>query len=183
MGQAKQDQVGRGHSARPNRARLRKIRLFAMDVDGVLTDGGMYLGESGEELKKFHARDGMGIKLLQAAGLITSIVTMEKTKLVARRGAKLGIPEVHQGVRNKLGVLQDLAGRYGLTMDEVAFIGDDVNDLAALQGVGFSATPADGVAGLRKVVRYVCQSKGGEGAVREVVDLILAAQSSPPRVR
>ncbi len=183
MGQAKQHQVGRGRSARPNRARLRKIRLFAMDVDGVLTDGGMYLGESGEELKKFHARDGMGIKLLQAAGLITSIVTMEKTKLVARRGANLGIPEVHQGVRNKLGVLQDLAGRYGLTMDEVAFIGDDVNDLAALQGVGFSATPADGVAGLRKVVRYVCQSKGGEGAVREVVDLILAAQSSPPRVR
>ncbi len=141
------------------------------------------MGESGEELKKFHARDGMGIKLLQAAGLVTSIITMERTKLVARRGGKLGIPEIHQGVRNKLVVLQDLAVRYGLTLDEVAYIGDDVNDLEALQSVGFSATPSDGVAGLQKVVRYVCQSKGGEGAVREVVDLILAAQSSPPRVR
>lgn len=163
--------------------RLRKIRLFAMDVDGVLTDGGMYLGESGEEFKKFHARDGMGIKLLQAAGLIVGIVTMEKTKLVKRRCAKLGILEVHQGVKNKLGVLEDLAKRYGLRMDEVAFIGDDVNDLAALQRVGVSATPADGVASVRKVVRYVCRAKGGEGSVREFADLILTSQLSLPRTR
>src|SRR5574342_1131437 len=99
-------------------AALKHIRLFATDVDGVLTDAGMYYSESGEELKKFNTRDGMGIKLLQRAGLITAIVTQERTKLVARRGEKLTIPEVHQGVMNKLELIRDMAGRHGLSMDE-----------------------------------------------------------------
>ncbi len=159
-----------------SRAILKKIRLFATDVDGVLTDAGMYYSESGEELKKFNTRDGMGIKLMQRAGLITAIVTQERTKLVARRGEKLTIPEVHQGVMNKLELIRDMAGRHGLSMEEVAYIGDDVNDLEALKAVGFSASPADAMPQVAAVVDYVCSKKGGEGAVREMIELILQAQ-------
>ncbi|MCP9473242.1 MAG: HAD hydrolase family protein [Nitrospira sp.] len=160
----------------PAKIRLRRIRLFATDVDGVLTDAGMYYSESGDEWKKFNTRDGMGIKLLQKAGLITAIVTQERTRLVARRAEKLAIPEVHQGIMDKLSVIQGMASRYGLTLDQVAYIGDDVNDLEALKAVGFSASPADGMPQVLKAVDYVCRKKGGEGAVREVVEMILAAQ-------
>jgi 3-deoxy-D-manno-octulosonate 8-phosphate phosphatase (KDO 8-P phosphatase) len=157
-------------------SRLKRIRLFATDVDGVLTDAGMYYSESGEELKKFNTRDGMGIKLLQRAGLITAIVTQERTKLVARRGEKLMIPEVHQGVMDKLLLVRDMAERHGLSMDQVAYIGDDINDLATLKAVGFSASPADGLPQVVAAVDYVCTKKGGEGAVREMIEMILQAQ-------
>lgn len=157
-------------------SRLKNIRLFATDVDGVLTDAGMYYSESGEELKKFNTRDGMGIKLLQRAGLITALVTQERTKLVARRGEKLMIPEVHQGVMDKLSLVRDMAGRHGLSLDQVAYMGDDINDLTTLKAVGFSATPADGLPQVLAAVDYVCTKKGGEGAVREIVEMILQAQ-------
>src|SRR6188508_2450906 len=124
---------------------LKRIRLFASDVDGVLTDAGMYYSESGEELKKFNTRDGMGIKLLQRAGIITAIVTQERTKLVARRAEKLAIPELHQGVMDKLSLVREMAARHGLTLSQVAYIGDDINDLETLKAVGFSASPADGL--------------------------------------
>ena len=155
---------------------LKRIRLFATDVDGVLTDAGMYYSESGDEFKKFNTRDGMGIKLLQRAGLITALVTQEATKLVARRGEKLAIPEVHQGVMDKLPVLREMAARHGVTLAEVAYVGDDINDMGSLQAVGFSAAPADALPAVRKAVTYVCRAKGGEGAVREVAEMILEAQ-------
>ena len=155
---------------------LAGIRLFATDVDGVLTDAGMYYSENGDEWKKFNTHDGMGIKLLQQAGLVTALITQEQTKLVVRRAEKLAIPEVHQGVRDKLAVVQALADKYGVTLRQVAYVGDDVNDLAALKAVGFSAAPADGLPSIRQVVRHVCRKKGGEGAVREVADLILSAR-------
>lgn len=155
---------------------LKHIRLFATDVDGVLTDAGMYYSESGDEMKKFNTRDGMGIKLLQRAGIITAIVTQERTKLVAWRGEKLTIPEVHQGVMDKLSLVRDMAERHGLSMEQVAYIGDDVNDVATLEAVGFSATPADGMPQAVAVVDYVCEKKGGEGAVREIIEMILEAQ-------
>ena len=157
---------------------LQGIRLFATDVDGVLTDAGMYYGESGDEWKKFNTRDGMGIKLLQRAGIITAIVTQERTKLVARRAEKLTIPELHQGVMDKLTVIREMAARHGLSLKHVAYIGDDVNDLEALKAVGFSASPADGLPDIVAAVDYVCQKKGGEGAVREIIEMILGAQSS-----
>ncbi|MDI3467498.1 MAG: 3-deoxy-D-manno-octulosonate 8-phosphate phosphatase [Nitrospira sp.] len=157
---------------------LHRIRLFATDVDGVLTDAGMYYSESGDEWKKFNTRDGMGIKLLQKAGILTAIITQESTKIVMRRAQKLAIPEVHQGVFDKLALLKDLIARHGLTMEQVAYIGDDVNDVEALGAVGFSAAPADGMPPVLKTVRYRCKKKGGEGAVREVADLILAAQKT-----
>jgi YrbI family 3-deoxy-D-manno-octulosonate 8-phosphate phosphatase len=150
--------------------------MLAMDVDGVLTDAGMYYSESGEELKKFNTRDGMGIKLLQAAGLVTAFITREKTAIVERRGQKLAVPEVHQEVDDKLALLTTLAQKYGLSLDQVAYIGDDVNDLEALRAVGFSAAPADAMPSVLQAVHYVCAKKGGEGAVREVADLILAAR-------
>ena len=146
----------------------------------MLTDAGMYYSESGEELKKFNTRDGMGIKLLQRAGLITAIVTQERTKLVAWRGEKLMMPEVHQGVMDKLSLVREMAARHGLSMDEVAYIGDDINDLATLKAVGFSATPADGMPAVVEAVDYVCVKKGGEGAVREIIEMILKAQQKAP---
>ncbi|HEY6085485.1 MAG TPA: HAD hydrolase family protein [Nitrospira sp.] len=168
-----------GKKTRQNRAlesRLKGIRLFATDVDGVLTDAGMYYAESGDEWKKFNTRDGMGIKLLQRAGILTAIVTQERTKLVARRAEKLTIPEVHQGAMDKLAVVREMADRHGFDVKQVAFIGDDVNDLETLRAVGFSATPADGMPQVAAVVDHICHKKGGEGAVREVIDMILQAQ-------
>ncbi len=165
-------------SRTPSREILRQIRLFATDVDGVLTDAGMYYSESGDEWKKFNTRDGMGIKLLQRAGLVTAIVTQERTRLVARRGEKLAIPEVHQGVMDKLSLIRDMAARHGLTLQQVAYIGDDVNDLESLRAVGFSAAPADGMPVVCDAVDYVCHKNGGEGAVRELAEMILEAQGS-----
>ena len=162
---------------------LHGIRLFATDVDGVLTDAGMYYAESGDEWKKFNTRDGMGLKLLQKAGIITAIVTQERTKLVARRAEKLAILELHQGVLDKLSLVREMAARHGLTLSQVAYIGDDVNDLETLKEVGFSAAPADGMPQVIAVVDYVCQKNGGEGAVREICEMILEAQGSRPKVR
>lgn len=169
--------TGKSSSRRPSSAVLKGIRLFATDVDGVLTDAGMYYSESGDEWKKFNTRDGMGIKLLQRAGLITAIVTQERTRLVARRAEKLAIPELHQGVMDKLSVIRDMAERHGISLRHIAYIGDDVNDLQALKAVGFSATPADGLPQVRKVVDYICRLKGGEGAVRELAEMILQSRS------
>src|SRR5207249_10378618 len=134
---------------------------------------------SGDELKKFNTRDGMGIKLLQAAGLVTAFITREKTAIVERRGQKLAVPEVHQGVDDKLALLTTLAQKYGLSLEQVAYIGDDVNDLEALLAVGFSAAPADAMPVVLHAVHYICKKKGGEGAVREIADLILASRKQP----
>jgi 3-deoxy-D-manno-octulosonate 8-phosphate phosphatase (KDO 8-P phosphatase) len=158
--------------------RLRRIRVLATDVDGVLTDAGMYYSESGDEWKKFNTRDGMGIKLLQKVGFVTAIITQERTKLVARRAEKLAIPELHQGVMDKLSVLREMVARHGLSLDQVAYIGDDVNDLEALQAVGFSASPADGMPVIHAAVDYICKKKGGEGCVRELAELLLQAQAA-----
>jgi len=154
--------------------------MLAMDVDGVLTDGGMYYSEMGDELKKFNTRDGMGIKMLQHAGIVTAFITKEKTAIVERRGRKLAVPEVHQAADDKLSVLIRVIEKYGLNLDEVAYIGDDVNDLQTLLAVGFSAAPADAMPSVLQVVHYVCKKGGGEGAVREVADLILGSPADRP---
>ena len=155
---------------------LKKIRLVATDVDGVLTDGGLYYSDSGEQTKKFNVWDGLGLVLLQRAGLVTAIITMDQTPLVNVRAAKLGVSDIHQGVRDKLAVLKELASQYGIPLEEMAYVGDDVPDLPALLAVGFSAAPANAREPVRNKVRYVCKARGGEGAIREVADLILAAQ-------
>ncbi len=155
---------------------FKELKLFATDVDGVLTDAGMYYGESGEELKKFNTRDGMGIKLLQAEGVVIAIITMEQTKIVARRAKKLGITEIFQGAKDKVSVLAHLSEKFNIPFEQMAYMGDDVNDVAALQTVGYAAAPADCAEQVRQVVHYICQKNGGEGVVREVIDMILASR-------
>ena len=158
------------------RQKLASIKLLAMDVDGVLTDGGMYYSEHGDELKKFNTRDGKGIELLRNAGIKTAFITSEKTQIVERRAAKLRIDELYQGVEDKLSALQQIMSKYGLNYDEVAYIGDDINDLQVLQTVGLAITVADGLPENQNIAHYVTKAKGGEGAVREIATLILEAR-------
>jgi len=157
-------------------AQLKNVKLLATDVDGVLTDSGMYYSEEGDEMKKFNTRDGMGLVLLRNAGVKVAIVTSEDTRIVERRAAKLKIADLFQGARDKVAALETIMKRHALTWEEVAYIGDDVNDLAVMAKAGFSACPADGTEANRKAAHYVTKKKGGEGCVREVCDLILAAR-------
>lgn len=149
-----------------------KIKLFAMDVDGVLTDGGMFYSEAGEVLKKFNTRDGMGIELLRKNGIIPAIITKEKSAIVLKRAEKLKVEEVYIGVEDKLEVVKRLIKKYNLSFELVAYIGDDINDIPLLKKVGLSCCPFDAVDEVKKIANYVCKTKGGEGAVREVVDII-----------
>jgi YrbI family 3-deoxy-D-manno-octulosonate 8-phosphate phosphatase len=161
------------------RARFARIRLVLLDVDGVLTDAGMYYSESGEELKKFNTRDGHGIRLLQDLGIPAAIVTREKTRIVERRAAKLRIQEVHQGILDKLPVVKALCEKHGITPDEACYVGDDLGDLDAMRFVGLPVAVRDAVPEIRRVARYVTRRRGGDGAVREVCDLIRAARRRP----
>lgn len=137
----------------------------------------MYWSDSGDQIRKFHAWDGLGLVLLKNAGIVVAFITMDHAPLVSLRANGLGISEIHQGVRDKLAVLKELSLKYHLGFEEIAYMGDDVNDVPALQAVGFSAAPANGRDQVRSTVRYVCSANGGEGAVREVADMILAVQS------
>ncbi|HMO63845.1 MAG TPA: NTP transferase domain-containing protein [Verrucomicrobiota bacterium] len=152
----------------------RPVRLLLTDVDGVLTDAGMYYDDGDNELKKFNTRDGKGFELLRARGIRAGIVTSEDTRIVARRAAKLKLEFLFQGVKEKLPVVQELLAREGLHPSEVAYIGDDVNDLEVLRHVGWAACPADAEPAVRAVARLHCSRRGGEGAVRELADYLLA---------
>ncbi|HEX4628923.1 MAG TPA: N-acetylneuraminate synthase family protein [Gemmatimonadales bacterium] len=153
------------------------VRLVLTDCDGVLTDAGVYYSAEGEELKRFSRRDGMGMERLRTlAGIETGIVTREESAITARRAERLGVRELHLGVRDKLPLIEEIAARRGLTLAEVAYVGDDVNDADALGAVGFSACPSDAEPFIRERVDYVCTRRGGHGAFREVAELILTAQ-------
>jgi N-acylneuraminate cytidylyltransferase len=150
------------------------IKLFISDVDGVLTDAGMYYSEKGDELKKFNTRDGKGFELLRKQGVKTGIITTEDTKIVANRASKLKIDILHQGISEKGKLLLEITTSLGISPSEVAYIGDDINDLSIINSVGFSACPADAVEGIRSSADYICQKKGGKGCVREFAELILS---------
>jgi 3-deoxy-D-manno-octulosonate 8-phosphate phosphatase (KDO 8-P phosphatase) len=154
-------------------SRLQKIKLLATDVDGVLTDSGMYYSENGDEMKKFNTRDGMGMVMLRECGIKVAIITREDTKIVERRAMKLKITDLFQGTRDKVAAMEMLMKRHGLRWEEVAYIGDDVNDLEVLKRVGFAVAPADAAPQNKKVVHFVTQKKGGEGCVREICDMLL----------
>lgn len=156
--------------------KLSKIKLLVTDVDGVLTDSGMYYGEDGVEQKKFSTRDGMGLSLIRNAGIAVAIVTSEKTKIVERRADKLNIKELYQGVHSKSEILEKMRKKYTMKWNEIAYIGDDINDLEVMEKVGFAATPADGSKWNKKIAHFITDRKGGEGCVREICDLILEAQ-------
>lgn len=150
-----------------------KIKMLITDVDGVLTDGGMYYSENGEIFKKFNTRDGMGIEKLRKSGIVPVILTKESSDIVLKRAEKLKIKEVYIGVEDKLEKAGELIKKYNLNFDEVAYIGDDINDIPLLKRVVFSCCPFDAVVEVKKIVTHVCKTKGGEGVVREVVDLIV----------
>jgi YrbI family 3-deoxy-D-manno-octulosonate 8-phosphate phosphatase len=156
--------------------KARNIKLVCTDVDGVLTDGGMYYSELGDELKKFNTRDGMGIALLKAAGIEVAIVTGEHTKLVAQRAAKLRVTHIFQGIKNKRQVVGSLLNQLNLSWSQVAYIGDDINDLEVIQETGLSATVSDGMDILKREVSYICKLAGGRGAFREFSEMILRHQ-------
>ncbi len=153
--------------------KISKIKLVAMDCDGVLTDGGMYYSEKGDELKKFNTKDGKGIELLHKAGYITAIITGEDVNIVNNRAEKLKINEVHLGIKNKLECMRKIIRKYNIKLDEVAYIGDDINDLELLKNVGLGITVSDGMDIVKENADYITNAKGGQGAVREVAELIL----------
>ncbi len=150
-----------------------KIKLFLTDCDGCLTDGGMYYSEKGDEQKKFNTKDGMGFKLLREKGIITGIITGENTELNRRRFEKLKIDEVHQGVTNKPEIIKKLCEKYNLKLDEVAYVGDDINDIEAIKMVGLGCCVADSNVAVKQVASVISKSKGGEGAVREIIEYVL----------
>ena len=163
-------------NANDTRARAARLRLMAFDVDGVMTDGGLTYADDGSESKTFNVRDGLGLKLLQDAGVEVAVITGRNAPCVAARMANLGITHVQQGIGDKLSSMQALLGRLGIAAEEAGYMGDDLIDLRVMDACGFSATPADGHRLARQYARFVCSQSGGHGAVREVCEFILAAQ-------
>jgi YrbI family 3-deoxy-D-manno-octulosonate 8-phosphate phosphatase len=156
--------------------RARNVRLLCVDVDGVLTDAGMYYGPDGEVMKKFNTRDGMGLARVRAAGVAVAIISGEDSAIVHARAAKLQIDDVFSGISNKRTVIDELCARHGLALEQVAFIGDDLNDLPALECVGLPCAVADAAAPVKAIAAYVTERRGGDGAVRELCELLIAAR-------
>ena len=154
--------------------KCQKIKLIITDVDGVLTDGGMFYSEKGEALKKFNTRDGMAVELLREREISVIFITRENSKIVLNRTKKLKIKETFLGIKKKELLLPKICKKFKIKEEEVAYNGDDVNDLNILKKVGFSITPKDGISIIKKNSDYVCKSKGGEGVLREVADMIIS---------
>jgi 3-deoxy-D-manno-octulosonate 8-phosphate phosphatase (KDO 8-P phosphatase) len=153
-----------------------KIKLLITDCDGVLTDNGVYYTETGESFKRFSIRDGMGVERLRKwANVETSIMTGEGSKSVFKRAEKLKIKFLYQEVKDKKALLPSVLEQIGVKAEEVAFIGDDTNDVEIIKEIGFSATPADGMVFTKEIVDYICKENGGYGAFREVAELIIFA--------
>lgn len=156
--------------------RIRPLKLLILDVDGVLTDGGIIMDNAGQEIKKFHVRDGHGIKLLMRYGIDVLFLTGRSSPVVEHRAKDLGVTEVHQGIWNKADILEEILKKRELSASQVACMGDDVVDVPLLRRVGFAATVADAPEYVKEAAHYVTEKNGGRGAVREVCDLILQAQ-------
>ncbi len=156
--------------------RAARIRLVGFDVDGTLTDGRLLYGTDGHETKAFHVQDGMGLTLLREAGIELALVTARISPVVEHRGRELGIGHVHTGERGKLACMQRIAAGMGIGMDQVAFMGDDLPDLATLRGVGLAIAPANAHPWILPAVHWVTPRRGGKGAARDACDLLLHAQ-------
>ena len=148
----------------------------------MLPGGQLLFGPDGEALKVFHAQDGLGINAAHRAGLKTALITGRESAMVGRRGAELAMSEVCQGAADKVAHLDRLLAKYGLTADEAAFVGDDLNDLAVLSKVGLACAVANAVPEVKAAAHYVASRAGGDGAVREIVELVLKAQGKWPAV-
>lgn len=151
------------------------IRMVITDVDGVLTDGSMYYSEKGELLKRFNARDGMGFELLRLNNIIPVIITKENSKIVLSRAAKIQVEEVHIGITDKRSKGLEIMKKYNIEPGNVAFIGDDINDIPLLEVVGFSCCPHDAEDIVKSIVMNICERNGGKGAFRELVNRVISA--------
>lgn len=159
------------------KAKAKKIKFVLTDSDGVLTDTGVYYTESGEAMKRFSIRDGMGVeRLRKLAGIETGIITGENSESVKRRAEKLGIVDLYLYCKDKASELKEIIKTKNLKGDEIAFIGDDVNDLEIIAEVGLSACPNDAMDFVKETVDYICENKGGNGAFREFAELIISAK-------
>jgi len=157
--------------------KAKKIKLLLTDNDGVLTDNGVYYGENGEVLKRFSIRDGMGVERLKnICGVETGIITGETSPSLQKRAEKLHITELHLGIKDKQKRLAEIIDRKNIAADEIAYIGDDVNDLLIMEKIGFSACPSDAMPQVIKVANFICVNKGGNGAFREFAEYIIAAK-------
>jgi len=154
------------------------IRAIALDVDGVLTDGGFWWGPNGEEWKRFCFADVMGVSMAKRAGLMVALISGEDSPLVDRFAVKMGIADVEKNCKDKARALRSFAERHALTMDEICFMGDDVNDIEAMKIVGVPAAPADANPVVLRQATFVARTGGGHGAVRELVDAVLQAKAA-----
>ena len=160
-----------------NNLRASKIKLAAFDVDGVMTDGSITYDENGVEYKTFNAKDGHGITMLNNAGIITAIITARNNGTVQHRAENLKFKEIHQGSKNKIETLNEILKKYNLTLEETAYMGDDLPDLCILEKTGFSGCPADAVDEVKKTAHFISAKNGGRGAVREFCEIIVKNQN------
>ncbi|TYK67171.1 3-deoxy-manno-octulosonate-8-phosphatase KdsC [Colwellia echini] len=158
--------------------KAKQIKLLVCDVDGVFSDGRIYLGNDGEELKAFHTKDGFGIKALGASGVAVAIITGRNSAIVANRMRALNVKHIIQGQEDKLPALIELSQTLDLKLNEIAYIGDDVPDLACIKAVGLGICVADGHPAVLNGANYITYTNGGFGAVREICDLIMQSQDS-----
>jgi 3-deoxy-D-manno-octulosonate 8-phosphate phosphatase (KDO 8-P phosphatase) len=158
------------------RERARRLKLMAFDVDGVLSDGSLYYSDEGIELKAFSSVDGLGMQLLQSAGITVAVISGRRARCVELRMRNLRIDRLHQGVTDKLATLHELLVELDLDADQAGYMGDDLIDLKIMAACGFSAAPADGHELARRHARLISSRNGGRGAVREVCEFILDAQ-------
>lgn len=150
-----------------------EIRMFLTDCDGCLTDGGMYYSEKGDELKKFNTKDGMGFALLKEKGVITGIITSENVDLNRRRVEKLKLDEYVPGCKNKLEAIKELCKKYNISLENVCYVGDDINDIETIKTVGFGCCPNDAQESVKHVSKYIAKLNGGEGCIREIINLLV----------
>jgi len=162
--------------------RASRVRLLVLDVDGVLTDGGLFVSAGGEEIKRFHVHDGLALVAARRAGLQIAILSSRASAAVTRRMTELGVGEIHQGVTDKAGALDALRERLGLAVGEVAMMGDDLPDLPAMARAGLALAPANAAAEVKRTAHWVARRRGGDGAVREAVEMLLKSRRAwPPR--
>jgi len=150
-----------------------KVKILVMDVDGTLTDGKIYIGSQGEIMKAFNVKDGYGVTKLHTLGIIPSIITGRKSEILTIRAKELKIREVYQGEDQKVNRLKEMTSKYNCDFSEIAYIGDDENDIECMKLCGIKACPADAVDSVRNIADYVCTKSGGEGAVREFIDYLI----------
>jgi len=154
------------------RKKCRNIELLLTDVDGVLTDGAMYYSNKGEIMKKFNTKDGMGVELLNKIGIKTIFITRENSQIVKQRAKKLNV-DSYINIKNKMLIVTKIAKKFDINLNKIAYIGDDVNDYTVMKQIGFTATPNNAIQEIKDISDYICEKNGGDGAFREIADLII----------